>query len=342
MGAQPLLGLRVIFFGMGGVFSRAPLEALLRAGVDLRAVVEPAPEEPTTASGDAPFTRLEPSRWAAGAAGRRGLPMAGGAGGVGGGATRTIRELAASVGAPTYSVRRLRDARFLAEMAEYQPDAICVACFTKKLPPALLALPRLGALNAHPSLLPKGRGPDPLFWVFHSGAHYVGLTVHLMDNFLDAGPILLQQTLLLNEKIRGEGRVMVTESQLESRLGSQAGYMLVAALAGLAAGTLKPEPQDDMAATYEDWPQTKDYEIDPTWTIGRAEAFLGGISERGQTIIVTTQDGARFRLFSSDSSWGLASDFISPGPPWRLDGEWLRVELADGVFTCLAERLPDA
>src|SRR5512146_2707564 len=69
-------GLRVVFFGMGGVFSRAPLEALLQAGADVRAVVEPAPAE-LRAAGDEPLTRLGRAarcgagcRWRALAAGR--------------------------------------------------------------------------------------------------------------------------------------------------------------------------------------------------------------------------------------------------------------------------------
>lgn len=240
-----LIGMRIIFFGMGGVFSRAPLAALLRAGVDLRAVVEPAPD--ALADGAA-FTRLEPSRWAASGAARRGLPMAGAAGMAGGVAARTIREIAASVGAPTYSVRRLRDERFLAEMAQYQPDAICVACFSRKLPPELLSIPRLGALNAHPSLLPKGRGPDPLFWLLREGATQTGVTIHLMDEELDTGPILTQQAFTLDENT-------ATEPQLEAQLGLLAGDLLVEALVGLAAGTLTPQPQDETLATYQGWPE---------------------------------------------------------------------------------------
>jgi methionyl-tRNA formyltransferase len=365
--------MRIIFFGMGGVFSRAPLEALLRAGVDLRAVVEPAPEE---LAGAEPFTRLEPSRWAASGAARRGLPMAS-MGSAKGSAAQTIRDLAASVGAPTYSVRRLRDARFLAEMAAYQPDAICVACFTKRLPQELLAIPRLGALNAHPSLLPMGRGPDPLFWFFRSnissaGEAVTGITIHLMDNFLDGGPILIQKLVgftyypwydlgehnhnLLEKTVgfnRYEEKQLESEAQLEAFLGSLAGDMFVEALAGLAEGTLKPEQQDDTEATYEDWPQPEDYTIDArdkSWTYRRAYVFAHGVAGRSQPVVITAQDGARFQTLSGTEPLDYMSSWYVSHPghrdhldyrkiPWQLVGAKLDILLTDGVFTCLAERL---
>jgi methionyl-tRNA formyltransferase len=60
-------------------------------------------------------------------------------------------------------------------------DAVVVACFPWKLPPALLARPRLGGLNVHPSLLPLGRGPEPVFWTLRRGERRTGATIHRLD-----------------------------------------------------------------------------------------------------------------------------------------------------------------
>ena len=60
----------------------------------------------------------------------------------------------------------------LAAIGQYAPDLIAVSCFPFVFPPALLALPPLGVLNLHPALLPRGRGPDPLFWAFRE--HWPG------------------------------------------------------------------------------------------------------------------------------------------------------------------------
>lgn len=76
-----------------------------------------------------------------------------------------------------------------------EPDLIFTTGFSWKLPPELLALPRLGSVNAHPSLLPRYRGPNPLFWHFMNGETQGGLTMHRMDADFDTGPILVQRAI---------------------------------------------------------------------------------------------------------------------------------------------------
>jgi methionyl-tRNA formyltransferase len=74
-----------------------------------------------------------------------------------------------------------------------EPDLIFTTGFSWKLPPELLALPRLGSVNAHPSLLPRYRGPNPLYWHFINEETHGGLTMHRMDADFDTGPILVQR-----------------------------------------------------------------------------------------------------------------------------------------------------
>ncbi len=311
-------GLRVVFFGMGGVFSRLPLEALLRAGVDLRAVVTPAQPGLALVDGDAPFTRLEPpARHPA----RRALPLAG--------ATppaRSLLDLAAERGAPLLSVARLADPATLDALAACAPDAICVACFTRRLPPALLRLPRLGCLNAHPSLLPDNRGPDPLFWTFHAGATVAGVTIHLMDDDLDTGPILVRSRVTLAE---GE-----TEEALELRLATLAGKLMTQALAGLRGAALVPMPQNLAQPTTHPWPSAEDYTIPAAqWSAQRAYTFACGIIGRGQPITLVASDGQRFHLAAPlgyDAHATLAA-------PWNMDGDRLTLACAPGALTCRVE-----
>ena len=310
-------GLRVVFFGMGGIFSRQPLEALLRAGADLRAVVTPAQSGLALvgAETDAPFTRLDPSPRRATL---RALPLAGAPA-----PTRSLRDLAAEADAPLLSVARLADPHTLEALAGFAPDAICVACFTQRLPPTLLAMPRLGCLNAHPSLLPDNRGPDPLFWTFHAGAAETGVTIHLMDAGFDTGPILAQSRVALAE---GE-----TEVALEARLAALAGALMARALAGLASGALVPMPQDAARATSHSWPIAEDYAISAaSWSARRAYLFARGVVGRGQPITLTASDGARFRLVEP---LGYAPD-AALAAPWRLEGDRLTLACASGAFTC--------
>lgn len=81
----------------------------------------------------------------------------------------------------------------LAELlAAYDPDIVLVYGFNWKLPRGTLDVPRFGALNIHPSPLPKYRGPSPIPWGIRNGDPYMGLTVHRMTERIDAGPVLAQ------------------------------------------------------------------------------------------------------------------------------------------------------
>ncbi|MDT0447327.1 methionyl-tRNA formyltransferase [Streptomyces johnsoniae] len=78
-------------------------------------------------------------------------------------------------------------------LAGYRPDLLVVFGFAWRLPPHVLAIPRLGALNIHVSMLPKYRGPAPLLWAIRNGDPTGGITVHWMDEDFDTGNILAQR-----------------------------------------------------------------------------------------------------------------------------------------------------
>ncbi|MDE3229090.1 MAG: hypothetical protein KGO05_04350, partial [Chloroflexota bacterium] len=187
-----------------------------------------------------------------------------------------------------------------------------------------------GSLNAHPSLLPDNRGPDPLFWTFHTGASETGVTIHLMDAGLDSGPILTQERAALAD---GE-----TEEALETRLSTLAGDLMTKALAGLASGALRSTPQDAARASRHGWPSADDYAIDVArWSARRAWVFARGVGGRGQSIILTARDGARFHLLEAlgYAERGGGDDKL----PWTLAGETLSVACAPGVLRCRVEPL---
>lgn len=76
-----------------------------------------------------------------------------------------------------------------------EPDLILVTGFPWRLPADLLTIPRLGCLNTHPALLPRYRGPNPIFWHFMNGETQGGLTIHRMEPDFDTGPILAQRAI---------------------------------------------------------------------------------------------------------------------------------------------------
>jgi methionyl-tRNA formyltransferase len=105
----------------------------------------------------------------------------------------------------------------------------------------MLALPRLGNINVHGSLLPKYRGAAPIQWAVANGETETGVTTMLLEAGLDTGPILLSHSIPI--------RPDTTSSQLYPQLAHIGAGLLVQTLAGLADGTLVPTPQDHTQAT---------------------------------------------------------------------------------------------
>ncbi|MEA2513735.1 MAG: methionyl-tRNA formyltransferase [Thermomicrobiales bacterium] len=82
--------------------------------------------------------------------------------------------------------------RWAAMVAPMRPDLIVSAAFPMRIPKDVIELPRLGAINGHPALLPKYRGPNPQGWVFRNNDAETGYTIHRLACDFDAGPILAQ------------------------------------------------------------------------------------------------------------------------------------------------------
>jgi len=80
-----------------------------------------------------------------------------------------------------------------------RPDLAVCWGFTWRIPQAALDVPRLGAINCHPALLPRHRGPIPISWAFRDGDNQYGMTWHRMDASLDTGGILAQTTIPMDD-----------------------------------------------------------------------------------------------------------------------------------------------
>ncbi len=82
----------------------------------------------------------------------------------------------------------------------FEPDLMLCLGFPWKIPPDALGVPRLGAVNGHPSMLPRYRGPSPVSWAIRNGEAEIGFTFHRMDAELDTGPILAQAAFPLGDE----------------------------------------------------------------------------------------------------------------------------------------------
>ena len=130
---------------------------------------------------------------------------------------------------------------FKDQIERVTPDAIVVVAYGRIIPPWMLNLPRLGNLNVHASLLPKYRGAAPIQWAIAKGEKTTGVTIMRLDEGLDTGPVLLQQTMPIDEQD--------TSLTLTPRLAELGAHLMVETLEGLQAGTLKAIPQSDSDAS---------------------------------------------------------------------------------------------
>jgi len=132
------------------------------------------------------------------------------------------------------------NAEFRARLETIAPDAIVVVAYGRIIPRWMLDLPRLGCINLHGSLLPKYRGAAPIQWAVAMGETVTGNTTMLLEEGLDTGPMLLQQQI----PIRPEQ----TSVDLFEELAVIGAPLVVETLAGLASGTIQPQPQDHSKA----------------------------------------------------------------------------------------------
>ncbi|MDQ3044645.1 MAG: methionyl-tRNA formyltransferase [Chloroflexota bacterium] len=217
-----------------------------------------------------------------------------------------IATIAAANAVPLLPFRDLRD---VATLAAFQPELIVVACFPHRLPEALLALPRLGCLNVHPSLLPLGRGPEPIFWTLRRGERRTGVTIHLMDEGLDTGPILTQSGLDIAPGIRAPA--------LEATLAHLGGQLLVATIATLQAGQAHPQPQNAETATAASFPSAADWLVPTNLPATWAYNFVRGVAPLdGPLTLRVTRGGACFPLSDAldvDPTGSLAAPIVLDG-----------------------------
>jgi methionyl-tRNA formyltransferase len=148
-----------------------------------------------------------------------------------------VKETATELGLEIIQPKTLRGGAEAARLRELDPDAIAVVAYGMILPADVLAVPRLGCVNVHFSLLPRWRGAAPVERAILAGDNETGVTTMLMDEGLDTGPMLLKRELPLDRRNAGQ----VTEEL--AKLGAEA-------LIEWIDHPTPPEPQPEAGATY--------------------------------------------------------------------------------------------
>jgi methionyl-tRNA formyltransferase len=165
-----------------------------------------------------------------------------------------VKALALKANLPILQPQRARDAAFLEQVRQLQPDLAAVAAYGQILPQNLLDLPRFGCLNVHTSLLPRYRGAAPIQWAILNGDRQTGVTIMKIDIGLDTGDMLAQAVT----DIQPEDNAQTLHDRL-ARMGAE---LLVKTIPQHVAGTLVPKPQPAEGVTYATKIKKEDGRID--------------------------------------------------------------------------------
>jgi len=273
---------RVVFFGTPE-FAVPSLEALLGEGFDVVAVVT----QPDKPQGRSRSTAVPPP----------------------------VKTAAAAEDVPVLQPERPSDPAFIERLRALAPDVGVVVAYGHILRRDLLALPRLGMINLHPSLLPELRGAAPVEWAILNGLQRTGVTIMRMDEGLDSGPILLQIPHDIDPEATG--------GELSEHLSEMGAQALVEALALFETG-LEPHPQEQARATYAPKLTRETAHIrwaDPAERVAR---LIRALDPRPGAW--TELDGREVKLFGAR----LVEDRGAPGEI-RTTGDGLRIATGQGA-----------
>src|SRR5580704_560515 len=189
---------------------------------------------------------------------------------------------------PLLSAATGRDPNVAARLKRLAPDVICVSAFPWILGKEILGTARRAALNVHPSLLPRHRGPVPLFWIYFHDDRKTGVTVHQMNERADAGDILAQQT---SDLPRGFPAV-----RLHALSAVRGAELLVGVLKKLETREIAPIKQDERLATYAPHVSPKRGMVNfQEWQVERVWHFLSGLCPQfREPLMDTNQKAVRY------------------------------------------------
>jgi len=178
---------------------------------------------------------------------------------------------------------------YQSEIEKINPDLIIVASYGKILPKEILEIPQYGCLNIHPSLLPKYRGPSPIQNTILNGDKETGITIILMDEQIDHGPIISSLRLTL----RGKEKY----SELEKKLAEKSAELLIETIPKWMKKEIKPQPQNHKEATFTKLLKKEDGHIKWSKTAEEIERQIRAYEKWPQTYSIL--DGKILKILES-------------------------------------------
>ena len=240
-----------------------------------------------------------------------------------------VKCVAAELGIEPMESAAVSSEKMVECIAGLKPDVVVVADFGQILKEPLLAVPRWGTLNVHPSLLPKYRGASPIQWTLANGDAETGVCVLFVTPALDAGDILeCYRTPVLPDE---------TAPELEARLAEKGAELLLKALESLRLGTAHPVPQDPAGVVVVQKLKKEEGRIDWAASAGTIVNRWRGFTP-WPGLYTTVPDGSLLKVHRVRAEE--ASTGAEPGTVLSCDGEGPLVACGGGGAVRLLEVQP--
>jgi methionyl-tRNA formyltransferase len=174
-----------------------------------------------------------------------------------------VKETALGLGLHVYQPESIKSESAQEFLKSVAPDAVVIIAYGQIIPGRLLAIPRLGWINVHGSLLPHYRGAAPVHWAIANGETVTGLTTMQIDKGMDTGPVLL----------RGEIAIGADETapELAARMSVSGADLIAETLLKFDRGEISPVPQETQGVSYAPILKKEDGRID--WALPAQQIY---------------------------------------------------------------------
>jgi methionyl-tRNA formyltransferase len=239
------------------------------------------------------------------------------------------KEVALAHNLPVLQPSRIKDEAFLKAIRDLSADLGVVAAFGRILPDALLAIPRLGMINVHASLLPRYRGAAPVHRAVLAGEAETGVTIMRVVSELDAGPMFATQTIPISRD--------ATSADIERALAVSGAELLLSVVNDLAAGRAVERPQDPRLATHAAKITKEEGAIDWTDSARSLHNKIRGLQP--WPLASTTLGGVRYVIRRSATTDQITA--AQPGEIVSAHGDNLIVAAGGGSALRILELQPE-
>lgn len=239
-----------------------------------------------------------------------------------------VKALALNYNLPVFQPETLRDPVEQQRLQDLKPDLLVVVAYGLLLPKKILAIPRFGAINIHPSLLPRWRGATPIQSAILAGDQETGVSIIQLTPRMDAGPVISQTHYPLSNQ--------ETSGKLHDALAQQGAGDLIAALNALTADGWRGKPQEEAHATYTQKIAKSDAELD--WAKSAVELARRVRAYHPWPVAFAHFQQQVLRIWQVEALPGAST--AAPGTLVKIENNGLDIATGNGILRLTTVQLP--